>query len=216
MSPACARLRASLLLSVFAATICFVSFWPAPSGSLGADRPEPRRPHFTDIAPKSNFAYRTDNNFTGRKYFPQAMCGGVAAFDFDKDGRMDLYFTNGAKLPDLEKTDARFYHCLLRNRGDGSFEDVTQSAGLAVDSYGMGCAVGDYDGDGRPDLIVRTYVGYISVWRNTMPPTTPTPNTYSQPCVKSNKCECTSEDTTFSTTTTVPTQAVHPAAQNRR
>ena len=80
MSPACARLRASLLLSVFAATICFVSFWPAPSGSLGADRPEPRRPHFTDIAPKSNFAYRTDNNFTGRKYFPQAMCGGVAAF----------------------------------------------------------------------------------------------------------------------------------------
>jgi hypothetical protein len=119
-------------------------------------QPEPRRPHFTDIAPKSNFAYRTDNNFTGRKYFPQTMCGGVAALDFDNDGRMDLFFTNGAKLPEMEKTDARFYNCLLRNRGDGTFEDVTARAGLLGKGLGFsfGVATGDYDNDGNEDLFL--------------------------------------------------------------
>jgi hypothetical protein len=117
---------------------------------------EPRRPHFTDIASKSNFAYKSDNNFTGRKYFPQAMCGGVAALDFDNDGHMDLYFTNGAKLPELEKSDPRFYNCLLRNRGDGTFEDVTARAGLAGKDLGFsfGVAAGDYDNDGYEDLFV--------------------------------------------------------------
>jgi len=119
-------------------------------------QPEPRRPHFTDIAPKSGFAYRTDNNFTGRKYFPQTMCGGVAALDFDNDGRMDLFFTNGAKLPEMEKTDARFYNCLLRNRGDGTFEDVTARAGLLGKDLGFsfGVAAGDYDNDGNEDLFI--------------------------------------------------------------
>src|SRR5258708_12779221 len=123
-----ARLGASLIVSVLAATTWLMSA-PAP----GVD-PEPTRPHFADIAPKSNFAYRSDNNFTGRKYFPQAMCGGIAAFDFDNDGRMDLYFTNGAKLPELEKTDPRFYNCLLRNRRDRPFENATaRSLFLAQD-----------------------------------------------------------------------------------
>jgi hypothetical protein len=118
--------------------------------------PEPKRPHFTNIASKSNFAYRTDNNFTGRKYFPQTMCGGVAAFDFDNDGRMDLFFTNGAKLPEMEKSDPRFYNCLLRNRGDGAFEDVTARAGLLGKDLGFsfGVAAGDYDNDGFEDLFI--------------------------------------------------------------
>lgn len=58
------------------------------------------------------------------------MCGGVAAIDYDNDGRMDLFFTNGARLPELVKTTPDFYNCLLRNRGDGTFEDVTVKAGL--------------------------------------------------------------------------------------
>jgi hypothetical protein len=129
------------------------SCWWLAAGGEGA---EPRRPHFTDIASKSNLAYRTDNNFTGRKYFPQTMCGGVAAFDFDNDGRMDLFFTNGAKLPEMEKTDPRFYNCLLRNRGDGTFEDVTARAGLLGKDLGFsfGVAAGDYDNDGFEDLFV--------------------------------------------------------------
>jgi hypothetical protein len=132
--------------------LVFSCWWLAASGG----GPEPRRPHFTDIASKSNFAYRTDNNFTGRKYFPQTMCGGVAAFDFDNDGRMDLFFTNGAKLPELEKTDPRFYNCLLRNRGDGAFEDVTARAGLLGKDLGFsfGVAAGDYDNDGFEDLFI--------------------------------------------------------------
>ncbi len=126
------------------------------AGPLAGSEPEPRRPHFTDIAPRSHFAYRTDNDFTGRKYFPQAMCGGVAALDFDNDGYMDLYFTNGAKLPELEKSGPRFYNCMLRNRGDGTFEDVTARAGLAGKDLGFsfGVAAGDYDNDGYPDLFV--------------------------------------------------------------
>jgi len=138
--------------TVIALCVAGLVVWAAAGGA----QPEPRRPHFTDIAPKSGFAYRTDNNFTGRKYFPQTMCGGVAAFDFDNDGRMDLFFTNGAKLPEMEKTDARFYNCLLRNRGDGTFEDVTARAGLLGRDLGFsfGVAAGDYDNDGHQDLFV--------------------------------------------------------------
>src|SRR5205823_14320691 len=88
-------------------------------------------PHFTDIAPRSAIPYITNNNYTGRKYFQQPMCGGVGILDYDQDGRMDIFFTNGAKLPELKKTDSSFYHCLLRNKGDGTFEDVTAKAGLA-------------------------------------------------------------------------------------
>jgi len=59
---------------------------------------------FTDIANRFDFSYRTNNDFTGRKYFPQPMCGGVAIFDYDNDGKMDIFFTNGTKLPELTKT----------------------------------------------------------------------------------------------------------------
>src|ERR1700761_4950407 len=86
---------------------------------------------FTNVASRSNFPYRTNNDFTGRKYFPQPMCGGVAAIDYDNDGRMDLFFTNGSTLPGLTKTSLAFDNCLLRNREDGTFEDVTGKAGLA-------------------------------------------------------------------------------------
>lgn len=114
------------------------------------------RPWFTDVAPRSRFAYRTNNDFTGRKYFPQPMCGGIAAFDYDNDGRMDLFFTNGAKLPELAKTSPDYYNCLLRNRGDGTFQDVTARSGLAGADLGFcfGVAAADYDNDGFDDLFL--------------------------------------------------------------
>lgn len=138
--------------AVAAAVAAACAVWVTDGGAQS----EPRRPHFTDIASKSNFTYKTDNNFTGRKYFPQTMCGGVAAFDFDNDGRMDLFFTNGAKLPEMQKSDPRFYSCLLRNRGDGTFEDVTAHAGLQGKDLGFsfGVAAGDYDNDGHQDLFL--------------------------------------------------------------
>ena len=68
---------------------------------VGSSAAQPARPRFTDVAPKSQFAYVTRNGFDGdRKYFPQPLCGGVAVLDFDNDGLQDLFFTNGAQFPD--------------------------------------------------------------------------------------------------------------------
>jgi hypothetical protein len=118
--------------------------------------PPPRQPHFTDIAPRSDFSYITNNDLSPRKYFIQPMAGGVAIFDYDNDGKMDIFFTNGAKLPELKKTGPSFYNCLLRNKGDGTFEDVTKKAGLLGEEldYNFGVAVGDYDNDGFEDLFI--------------------------------------------------------------
>ncbi len=77
-------------------------------------------------------------------------------FDFDNDGKMDIFFTNGAKLPELKKTGKAFYNCLLRNKGNGTFEDVTTKAGLGGEDlgYNLGVAVGDYDNDGYEDIFI--------------------------------------------------------------
>ena len=114
------------------------------------------RPHFTDIAPASKLSYITNNNYTGRKYFQQPMCGGIGILDFDNDGKMDIFFSNGAQLPELKKTNPSFYNCLLRNRGDGTFEDVTAKAGVIGENlgYSYGVAAGDYDNDGAPDIFL--------------------------------------------------------------
>jgi len=84
------------------------------------------------------------------------MCGGVAAIDYDNDGRMDLFFTNGAKLPELKKTTHSYYNCLLHNNGDGTFTDVTEKAGLNGENLGFcfGVAVADYDNDGKQDIFI--------------------------------------------------------------
>ncbi len=144
-----ARIRASLYLALAAAAVRF-------PGLPGETAENPRRPHFTDVAPRSVIPYVTNNNYTGRKFFQQSMCGGVAALDFDNDGRIDLYFTNGAKYPELKKVDASYYNCLLHNQGDGTFKDVTREAGLNGSQLGFcyGAAAGDFDNDGRTDLFV--------------------------------------------------------------
>ncbi|MBV8551653.1 MAG: CRTAC1 family protein [Acidobacteriaceae bacterium] len=100
------------------------------------------------------------------------MGAGVAMFDYNRDGRLDLFFVNGAALSDPmppgkspDKTDPIYWNRLYRNNGDGTFTNVTEQAGLKGDGYGMGVAVGDYDNDGYPDLYV-TSVGHNTLYHN--------------------------------------------------
>src|SRR5919197_469714 len=88
---------------------------------------------------------KLENGETPRRYAPESMAGGVAAFDFDGDGNLDLYFTNGAEMPGLQKTSARYWNRLLRGDGRGGFTDVTEKAGIAGTGYDTGVAIADYD-----------------------------------------------------------------------
>lgn len=107
-------------------------------------------------------SFRVENGESAARHVPAAMLGGVAVFDYNKDGRPDIFFTNGANLQTLKKDDPKFGNHLFRNDGNGLFTDVTQEAGLAGVGYDCGVAVADFDNDGYPDLFVA------GVHRNTL------------------------------------------------
>ncbi len=110
-----------------------------------------------------NFTLR--NSQTAEKHLIETITGGVALLDYDGDGRLDIFFANGASQPSLRKSDASFWNRLYRNRGNGTFEDVTEKAGVRGEGYSMGAAAADYDNDGRVDLFV-TGVRGNSLYRN--------------------------------------------------
>jgi hypothetical protein len=98
--------------------------------------------------------FRLENDQTAAKNAPETMPGGVAVFDYNGDGRPDIFFTNGANIATLKKDFPKYRNRLFRNDGNGRFTDVTDAAGLAGSGYDMGVAVADYDNDGHPDLFV--------------------------------------------------------------
>ncbi len=134
---------------------------PALAGALLALLPIAAAQRFEDVTAQAGIDFRHDNSKTARKYLPETMGGGVAVLDADGDGWLDIYFVNAAKLsfphptgaaPD--KSDPRFWNRLYLNNGDGTFREAAEDYGLQGRGYGMGAAVGDYDNDGDPDLVV--------------------------------------------------------------
>ncbi len=105
------------------------------------------------------------NGASGNKHQVETMLAGVAVFDFDNDGWPDIFVSNGAEIPSLRKPDPSFHDRLYRNNHDGTFTDVTFTAGVAGEGYSMGAAAGDYDNDGWTDLFV-TGVRRNTLYRN--------------------------------------------------
>jgi enediyne biosynthesis protein E4 len=154
----------------------FIRIWITIAATLlasGEVSTQSRKPvRFNDVAASANLNFKHQASMTAQKYLPETMGGGVAIFDYDNDGWLDVFFTNGAQLSDSmpagsapDKSASQYWNRLYRNQGDGRFEDVTERAGLQGSGYGMGAACGDYDNDGFVDLYV-THFGGGTLYRN--------------------------------------------------
>ena len=119
---------------------------------------------FEDVAVRAGVRFQYDPGATSRLFIADTIGGGVALFDFDDDGWLDIYFVNGCALP-VDRQSSPRPNKLYRNRGDGTFQDVTERAGVGGQGYGMGCAVGDFDNDGHDDLFV-TGLNQTILYRN--------------------------------------------------
>jgi hypothetical protein len=140
-----------------------------PAAAVLATRtaePPPFQVTLVDVTSSAGVSFKHENSPTTRKYLIETMSGGVGLIDYDTDGWLDLFFTNGAALADPMPADAHlvktegFANRLYHNNRDGTFADVTRTAGvdgIGTGSYGMGVAVGDYDNDGFADLYVTGY-----------------------------------------------------------
>jgi hypothetical protein len=119
---------------------------------------------FTDVTGSAGIHFQHNSGAFGGKFLPETLGSGCAFLDYDRDGWQDILLINGADWPGHKKNRStlRLYH----NNGNGTFTDVTVRAGLDVEMYGMGVAVGDYNNDGFPDILI-TCVGQNRLFRNT-------------------------------------------------
>jgi hypothetical protein len=152
------HLAAALLVTVAVVAGC--------GGEQGAPEPSPPDPArdaedaaagawFRDVADEVGIRFRHESGYRERPLFPEIMGGGVALLDYDGDGALDVYLVQSGTLYESHSDLGR--NRLYRNRGDGSFDDVTDGSGADDRGYGMGVAVGDYDNDGDPDLYVTNW-----------------------------------------------------------
>jgi len=122
---------------------------------------------FVDVTKEAGIDFVHDDGADGRKYLPEIMTAGVALFDYDNDGDLDIFFANFAPWPSSSRaaTD-RPVQALYRNDGNWRFTNVTKQAGLDVTMHALGVAVGDYDNDGWDDLFVSALLGEARMFRN--------------------------------------------------
>src|ERR1700686_1810017 len=126
----------------------------------------PTPAEFVDVTSSLGVQFQHAAPHTSKKYLLETMGSGVALFDYDNDGRLDLFLVNGAEINDPTppgaipgKTNPTNWNRLYHQKSDGTFEEVTERAGLQGEGYGMGVAAGDYDNDGFEDLYVTAYGG---------------------------------------------------------
>jgi len=148
-----ATLLAAAAFALFCARASLLCQQQAP-----AEVPSKPPIHFT---PRP-IAFSLDSCETPQRHVPETMAGGVAVFDYNNDGNLDIFFTNGADISSLNKDSPKYWNRLFRNNGDGTFTDVTEKAGLKGTGYDIGVAIGDYDNDGYEDIFVA------GVFRNTL------------------------------------------------
>jgi hypothetical protein len=162
------KLRLPNQLPFFVAMVVSLTFpVKAQHGPSGAgEQTNKSHPKFTDATFALGLNFRNMASHTSKKYLIETMGAGVALFDYDNDGRLDIFVVNGAPLIDPtpkgtipQKTGSKYWNRLYHQKQDGTFEDVTEKAGLQGVGYGMGVAVGDYDNDGYEDLYVTAYGG---------------------------------------------------------
>ena len=117
-----------------------------------------------DVTSQAGIQFHHNSGAYGGKFLPETLGSGCAFLDYDRDGWQDILLINGMDWPGHKRQRSTLR--LYRNNGDGSFSDVTRKAGLDVEMYGMGVAVGDYNNDGFPDILI-TCVGQNRLFRNT-------------------------------------------------
>lgn len=164
-----ARLVSGLSVVLLAVTPTSASHVEGPTG------PKAGPVFFEDIVDRAGIDFVLKNSATDHKFAIETMIGGVAVFDYNNDGLLDIYFANGALIPDqqrseltldsLDKSGPSFSNRLYRNNGDLTFTDVTKQAGVGGLGYSMGIACGDYDNDGDVDMYV-TGVDHNQLFRN--------------------------------------------------
>ncbi len=139
--------------------ICWVllPLWAAGSGGPP--------PLFREVPPgESGITWTHENAHSDKRYLPETTGAGVAIFDYNNDGKMDILLVNSG-TSSFYRPAKPLHHALYRNNGDGTFTDVTQQAGITADLFGMGVAIGDYDGDGWQDILVTGY-GKLVLYHN--------------------------------------------------
>jgi hypothetical protein len=131
---------------------------PAASRLSQVAQARPSGPiRFIDITQQAGIRFKHNSGAFGQKYLPETMGSGVCVLDYDNDGWQDILFVNSKDWPGHRTHPS--YPALYHNERNGTFKDVTEEAGLAVEMYGMGCAVGDYDDDGRDDIFITALDG---------------------------------------------------------